>query len=214
MRYIIPLILAVSLLLPSYTEAQEGKFIELPPNATEEDLERAVKQRLYYIDKLLGGESVRAVEESGNEKALELLEGIRNRRAMIDGLIAQRRFREAFVALHNLHASIMDMLRIAKQEEVERARLIAEVEDAMIMNNALFQKVDRLLQESTEVEDIEKVLRLVETAKSVRAMADANREAEEFQDALDALRTSSKLLKKAIRLLKADNGSPGEEVGG
>lgn len=205
MRYIILSLVFLFIYLPSYLQAQEGKFIELPRNATEEDLERAVKQRVFYIDRLLSGKAVKSVEEGDNEKAIELLKGIKKRRALIDDLIAQRKFSEAYIALHHLHASIMDMLRIAKQEEIEKGKLFSEVENAIILNNALFQKVERLLQErkgDIEGKRLEKAKKLIETARSVRVMADANREAEEYKDALDALRTSSKLLKKAIKLLK------------
>ncbi len=219
MRYVIVFLVLVYIYLPSCLLAQqEGKFIELPPNASEEELEKAVRQRIYYIDRILSGEAVRSVEEGENEKAKELLKGIKKRRALIDDLIAQRKFKEAYLALHHLHASIMDMLRVAKQEEMEKERLASDVENATIMNNALFQRVEKLLQEGEgkiEAEKLKRAKKLIETARSVRAMADMNREAEEYKDALDALRTSSKLLKKAIKLLKVEtpgstDAGPGE----
>ncbi len=198
--------------------AQEGgrdKFIELPPNASEEEIERAVKQMNYYIDKLLSGNLVKEVEESGNEKAIGLLQEIRRRKESIDNnLIAERKFSEAYLALHHLHGSIMDMLRMVKQQEMEKERLLSDIENALIINDTLFQRVERLLKEWSktgggDTPELAKAKKLIETAKSVRVMADANREADELGDALSAIRTSSKLLKKAIRLLR--KGATGEE---
>ncbi len=196
----------IAALFPEFTAytADENEGPATAPKVSEEELERAVIQRSQYIDRLLNKDAAKKIELSGNKKAKAALERARVKKDIIDRMIAERRFSEAFEALHELHPMIMEALKIATQKEEAEERMRNKVEEAKIADNLYLGYAGKLIRQNKDIPSIIVAQNLIETAKAMTDEAVEYHKAGEFEDALIAYSASIRLLKKAVRLIKKE----------
>ena len=189
---------ALSLVFGITSLAADAK--ELPPGMTPEKLEKTVKRRFDYIDKrLLAGKSAKSIEESGNQRALEILQQSRKNRDEIAAWIDKGNFESAYWALQDLARSIKEALQLSRAKQRDAKKLKDDMDSARIANDAYFE----LVRKRGIADAGGEVAALVEQARKIRAEADNLRNNNDYAGATERFLDSTGLLKKAASLFRS-----------
>lgn len=171
----------------------------VPPDMTPERLEKEVQRRFKYIDqRLLSGRSARAIEESGNARAIEILRRSKERMGEISQWISEGRLEDAYLALRELGRSMREALQLARAKERSEKKVRDGMEEAKVVNDAYFERVKKRGATSAQGE----IKDLINRAKKARVRADMERKRGDYVTARVSYEESTRLLKEAISLFR------------
>ncbi len=171
----------------------------VPPDMTPEKLEKEVQRRFKYIDqRLLSGRSARAIEESGNARAIEILRRSKERMGEISQWISEGRLEDAYLALRELGRSMREALQLARAKERSEKKVRDGMEEAKVVNDAYFERVKKRGATSAQGE----IKDLINRAKKARVRADMERKRGDYVTARVSYEESTRLLKEAISLFR------------
>ncbi len=169
----------------------------VPPDMTQEKLEKEVPRRFRYIEtRLLSGRSAKIIEASGNAQAMEILRHSKGRMPEVEAWISEGRLGEAYVALQEIARSMREALQLARARERGVKKLKDEMEETRVVNQAYFERAMKRGVNSAGGE----IRKLMQQAQKARAEAEIMRERLDYKGAKDSFGRSTQLLKKAITL--------------
>ncbi len=171
----------------------------VPPGMTQEQLEKEVQRRFSYVkERLLAGRLAKAIEEGDSLQAKAIFEQSKERMAEIEQWIREGRLPDAYVALQEVSRAMRKASQLARARERKAKRLRDELEEARIVNDAYFERVQK--RGATRVTG--EVADLIEEARKEREKGVNMMEAGEHLKARTAFESSTRLLKKAMALFK------------
>ncbi len=173
--------------------------MDLSPDMTQEKLEKTVKRKFQYIDKrLLSGKSAEAIEESGNQQAIDILQSSRDSRDQIADWISHGQFENAYGALKKLGHSMRQAMQLTRAKEVSAKKIKNAMDSARIANDTYFE----LIKKRGDTNAGRKTIVMIEQAHEARTKADELQNNNDFQKATEYYLASTKLLKNAVATLR------------
>jgi len=164
----------------------------LVPDMTQEDLEKTVTRQFSYIDKrLLSGTNAQNIINSRNTDAIKALEQGKESRDTIAKQIANGQYKEAFIALRELNASLKEAIKISRAKDQAVKKIKDTMESAHIINDTYFARAKKWgLDKGDGGEEAQTLIK--------QAMEKRDKAEQDFKAASDGFHASTELLKKAI----------------
>lgn len=173
----------------------------LPKKMTPAKLEKSVHRQLKYIDKrLLAGKSADQILNSGNNKAISILNESKENRDIIAKQIEKGEIEAAYWALKDLGNSLRSAAKLVRAKELSAKKIKNDLDSARIKSDAYEERAkQRSIHDGNGGEEAHKLYkRAIEKRKEASLLEKNNK----YKDATAVYLSSMELLKKAIATSK------------
>jgi len=173
----------------------------LPKKMTPAKLEKSVHRQLKYIDKrLLAGKSADQIQNSGNEKAISILEEGKKKRDLIAELIQKGEIEASYWALKDLGNDLRAASKLVRAKSVTAKKIKDDLDLARIKSDAYEERAkQRGIHDSNGGNEARE---LFNQAEEKRKEAIQLEKSKKYKEATTAYLSSTEFLKKAIATSK------------
>ncbi len=168
---------------------------------SKEKLERTINRQFQYINKrLLSKKVVGKIENSKNDEAINLLNKARRMRNDIEVQIEAGEYKNAYKSLQKLNNFLSEAMKISRARERATKKILDELEQARIVNDAYFERIRKRFINKIDVND--RIRSLYKNAQTNKAEADKAKLTNEYRKATIRFQESTELLKKMIVMIR------------
>ncbi|GEM_PF-2247275 len=173
----------------------------LPKKMTPAKLEKSVHRQLKYIDKrLLAGKSAEQILNSGNDKAISILNESKKTRDLIAKQIEKGEIEAAYWTLKDLGNSLRSAAKLVRAKGLSAKKIKDDLDSARIKSDAYQERAkQRSIHDGNGGEDAHKLYKQAIEKRKEASLLEKNKK---YKDATAIYLSSMELLKKAIATSK------------